>query len=145
MRINNFYAIFFCALFCSVMCHGNKIRIFPPFRGRSAGPTTVIDTSKIQVYYAFCASDIRNEDTYRDLFCLEIGRRTLKFHSHFLEKAEMQVRDWKRTNANESASPRVEPKGRYDKGWSEYQYSQWYISEVGCPICCANTLHISLI
>ena len=44
-----------------------RLQIFQPL-GRNTGTPCAIDTSNIQIYYAFCASDIRNEDTYRDLF-----------------------------------------------------------------------------
>lgn len=105
-----------------------KIYIFPPLGGRGAGPSTVIDTSTVQVYYAFCASDLHDMDTYRDFFCLEVGKRNVKFYSHFLEEAESAVRNWHNTNRNAGAAPRISPKGRYQNGWSEYQYGQWFIS-----------------
>ncbi len=129
MKKNCFFIAFLCIYVHMVNSQEKNIHIFPPFFGRGAGPSTAIDTSKVQVYYAFCASDIHDRETYRDYFCLEVGKRNVKFYSYFLEEAEVTVRDWYKTHPNASGGPRVEPKGKYYNGWSEYQYAQWFISE----------------
>ena len=49
---------------------------------RGTGPVDTIDTTSIQVYFALNAWDIRDEKTYCDYFCLEIGKKTNKFYSY---------------------------------------------------------------
>lgn len=117
-------------LICVLSSFGEekKAFIFPPFFGRGAGPSTAIDTSRVQVYYAFCAENLRNKDTYKDYFCLEIGKKNTKFYSYFLEEAESKVREWRKAHPNANSGPRVSPQGGAQNGWSEYQYSQWFIS-----------------
>ena len=97
--------------------------------GRNTGTPCAIDTSNIQIYYAFCASDIRNEDTYRDLFSLEIGKKNTKFYSQYLVKAEEDAKIWSKAHPKADSAPFFRPKGKYHNGWSEYQYSQWFISD----------------
>lgn len=134
------FCLIISILFC--ICHAatseeKGVLIFPPFGGRGAGPSAVIDTSTVQVYYAFCASNLRNKDTYKDFFCLEVGKKNVKFYSYFLEEAELNVREWRKTHPNANSGPRVSPRGGYQMGWSEYQYSQWFISnEKITEYCC---------
>ena len=104
-----------------------RLQIFQPL-GRNTGTPCAIDTSNIQIYYAFCASDICNEDTYRDLFSLEIGKKNTKFYSQYLADAEEKANKWSKAHPKANSAPRVSPEGRYHNGWSEYQYSQWFIS-----------------
>lgn len=44
---------------------------------RGTGPVDTIDTTSIQVYFALNAWDIRDEKTYCDYFCLEIGKKQI--------------------------------------------------------------------
>ena len=114
---------------CAFPANSQKkgLHIFQPL-GRNTGASCIIDSTNLQIYYAFCASDILNEDTYRDLFCLEIGEKHLKFYSQYLADAEENANKWSKAHPKANSAPRVSPEGRYHNGWSEYQYSQWFIS-----------------
>ena len=112
----------------SVVCQDNGSFIRQP-HGRNAGSSSVVDTSYIQVYYALCASDIHNDDTYKDYFCFEKGKEIAKFYSYRWVEAEERNREWARTHSISSGSGmRIVPKGKYN-GWSEYQYSEWFITK----------------
>lgn len=114
----------FCAL--SVYAQGEIIKP----HGRNTGPAKVIDTTYVQLYYALCASDIHDESTYRDYFCLEVGRKNVKFYSYNWVGAIEGVRKWKKEHGvPANAGLRVIPHGNYKQGWSEYQYSEWYMSD----------------
>ena len=88
-----------------------RLQIFQPL-GRNTGTPCAIDTSNIQIYYAFCASDICNEDTYRDLFSLEIGKKNTKFYSQYLADAEEKANKWSKAHPKANSAPRVSPEGR---------------------------------
>ena len=95
---------------------------------RGTGPVDTIDTTSIQVYFALNAWDIRDEKTYCDYFCLEIGKKTNKFYSYRGVEAEERRNKWMKEHHVPSGSGvRIVPEGNYN-GWSEYQYSEWFIS-----------------
>lgn len=128
MKKKIFCCLYLYPLFCC--CQSESVYISPPVNLTAfAGELCVVDTSSLQVYYAFCASNIHDKETYRDYFCLEFGRKTAKFYSEYMEDADRYARDWLIKHPNSGSTPRTVAKGKYN-GWSEYQYSQWYISGV---------------
>lgn len=112
----------------SSFCQNNEPYIIPP-HGRNAGPSDAIDTTDLQAYYAFCASDILDDETYKDYFCFEKGTETAKFYSFRWVEAEEKAKKWSKEHSTPIGSAlRIIPKGNYN-GWSEYQYSEWFISK----------------
>ena len=58
---------------------------------RGAGKMTVIDTTRIRVWYAFNADNVKDVNTYIDHQRLDIGKRVTKYYSDFLFRSDSLV------------------------------------------------------
>ena len=96
---------------------------------RKAGNMSVVDTTRIRVWYAFNADDIKNEDTYIDCQRLDVGKRVIKYYSEFLFRSDSLIAVWKKKNPGANVVPRFLGNGGKKKSrWSEYEYSDIFIS-----------------
>ena len=119
----------FILIFLQSMLTTAKYPVIPRPINRNLGKTVVIDTSYVQVYYAFNADDLRKMDTYEDFQCLEIGKNNVKYFSSFLEKGEQKVNKWVQEHKSAQSVPNVNTDGKRGLYWSEYQYSEFYIQK----------------
>lgn len=103
----------------------NRRWVYPPY-GRSLGTSSVIDTSFVEIYYAFNADNLKEQDTYKDYQCLEVGRFYVKYYSIFMIEAEKKQQEWIKEHPKAQSIPNFFPKTK-DDNWSEYQYSDYYI------------------
>lgn len=103
-----------------------KYAVIPRPIDRKLGKASVIDTSFIQLYYAFNADNPKRMDTYEDYQCLEIGKRSTRYHSTFLEDGEQKVKDWQAKHKGAKSVPNVTTAGKRGAFWSEYQYTELY-------------------
>ena len=60
----------------------------PPSSRRGKIPPTEIDKADVTVYYAFNASDIKDESTYIDLGWLQVGKQYTKYASYFVAHSD---------------------------------------------------------
>ena len=96
---------------------------------RKAGNMSVVDTTRIRVWYAFNADDIKNEDTYIDCQRLDVGKRVIKYYSEFLFRSDSLIAVWKKKNPGANSMPTFLGNGGKKKSrWSEYEYSDIFIS-----------------
>ena len=51
---------------------------------RDFAKMTAVDTTQMRVYYAFCPHKIEDANTYIDLQRLDVGKRVVKYYSHFV-------------------------------------------------------------
>jgi len=89
----------------------------------------VVDTTRIRVWYAFNADDVKDENTYIDHQRLDIGKRVTKYYSEFLFRSDSLIVEWKKAHPGAEAVPGFLGNGgkKQDK-WSEYEYSDLFIS-----------------
>ena len=80
----------------------------PPSSRRGKIPPTEIDKADVTVYYAFNASDIKDESTYIDLGWLQVGKQYTKYASYFVAHSDSTY---------------------YPSRWSEYQFDEIYIKD----------------
>lgn len=132
MRCRN-YRIKICvilfALFTASLLASTNYAIIPRPFNRNLGRASVIDTSFMQIYYAFNADNLKKTDTYEDYQCLEIGRQCAKYYSRFLEEGEQKVKDWLAEHKGATSVPGVTTDGKRKLFWSEYQYADLYIQK----------------
>lgn len=90
---------------------------------------TVVDTTRIRVWYAFNADDVNDESTYIDQQRLDIGKRMTKYYSDFLFRSDSLIVEWRKANPGAQGVPIfLGNGGKEPDEWSEYEYSDIFIS-----------------
>ena len=85
-----------------------------------------IDSGTIRIWYALNAEDIKNQDTYDDWQCLEIGSKMSRYYSYFIFRSDSLCTEWKKNNTNAQSSPgSCSRGGKKNKIWSEYFFSDY--------------------
>ena len=98
---------------------------------RGAGKMTVIDTTRIRVWYAFNADNVKDVSTYIDHQRLDIGKRVTKYYSDFLFRSDSLVALWHKSHPGAQSVPiRLGNGGKKPDTWSEYEYSDLFIENV---------------
>ena len=123
--------LFLALAICScIVCAQPKHAYCSTPNHRDVGKQFVIDTTRIRVWYAFNADNVKDENTYIDQGRLDIGKRVTKYYSDFLFRSDSLINIWKKKNPNAGSVPRFLGNGGKDKEtWSEYQYSDIFISK----------------
>ena len=121
--------IFAHAAVCGRASAQPKNAYCPSPNNRGAGKMAVVDTTRIRVWYAFNADDVKDENTYIDHQRLDIGKRVTKYYSEFLFRSDSLIVEWKKAHPGAEAVPGFLGNGgkKQDK-WSEYEYSDLFIS-----------------
>ena len=104
----------------------------PVPNGRNAGKMTVVDTTRIRVWYALNADNLKDINTYIDHQRLDIGKHITKYYSDFLFRADSLVGAWIKAHPNAMSVPQpfsLANGGKKDGTWSEYEYSDIFISD----------------
>lgn len=99
---------------------------------RDFAKMTVVDTTQLRVYYAFCPLKIEDDNTYIDLQRLDVGMRFVKYYSQFVYVNDSLVSIWWRQHPNSrTGAPWLGAIGRKDKedNWSEYEWADYFIEE----------------
>ena len=124
-----FTIIIALAAICSGASAQPKNAYCPSPNNRGAGKMAVVDTTRIWVWYAFNADDVKDENTYIDHQRLDIGKRVTKYYSEFLFRSDSLIVEWKKAHPGAEAVPGFLGNGgkKQDK-WSEYEYSDLFIS-----------------
>ena len=93
----------------------------PPSSRRGSIAPTEIDKAEVTVYYAFNASDIKDESTYIDLGWLQVGKQYTKYASYFVAHSDSTYKPVLIKNSNgESSYAGRKFGGKYPSRWSEY-------------------------
>ena len=122
-----FLALAVCS--CTLFAQPKKAHCPIP-NHRDVGKATIIDTTRIRVWYAFNADNVKDENTYIDQGRLDIGKRVTKYCSDFLTRSDSLIAVWKKKNPNAGGAPRFLGNGGKNKEeWSEYQYSDIFVSK----------------
>ena len=97
---------------------------------RGAGKMTVVDTTRIRVWYAFNADDLEDVSTYIDQQRLDIGKRMTKYYSDFLFRSDSLEAAWTKSHPGAGTVPNsfsFSNGGKEKDTWSEYEYSDLFI------------------
>ena len=93
------------AAICSGASAQPKNAYCPSPNNRGAGKMAVVDTTRIRVWYAFNADDVKDENTYIDHQRLDIGKRVTKYYSEFLFRSDSLIVEWKKAHPGAEAVP----------------------------------------
>ena len=123
--------IFILTLVCSAARAQQKQG--KPFRPRpadyGANNVTEIGRSQIRILYAFQAQDLKDEDTWIDCGQLLTDKGMTQYSSYYVSENNAYIRQWLKENPSKGYYPGgAKLKGRMKDYWSEYQYSQIYVS-----------------
>ena len=89
----------------------------------------VVDTTRIRVWYAFNADNVKDVNTYIDQQRLDIGKRVIKYYSDFLFRSDSLIGSWAKSHPGSRTAPRfLGSGGKKPDRWSEYEYSDLFIS-----------------
>ena len=117
------------AAVCGVASAQPKNAYCPTPNQRGAGKMNVVDTTRIRVWYAFNADDVKKVNTYIDQQRLDIGKHLMKYYSDFLFCSDSVISNWSKTHPGARSVPRFHGNGGKDSDtWSEYEYSDIFIS-----------------
>ena len=117
------------AAVCGVASAQPKNAYCPTPNHRGAGKMNVVDTTRIRVWYAFNADDVKKVNTYIDQQRLDIGKHLMKYYSDFLFCSDSVISNWSKTHPGARSVPRFHGNGGKDSDtWSEYEYSDIFIS-----------------
>ena len=98
---------------------------------RGVGKITVVDTTRIRVWYAFNADNVKDVNTYIDQQRLDIGKRVNKYYSDFLFRSDSLLAAWSKAHPGARTVPNsftMSNGGKKEGTWSEYEYSDLFIS-----------------
>ena len=119
--------LFCIIIFCGIMFGMNAQVFVFPNPPRDISKMSTVDSGKIKVWYVLNAIDIKNEDTYDDWQCLEIGSHLSKYYSYFIFRSDSLCTDWGKKNPKSQSAPsRCGHGGKQDGRWSEYFYTDFF-------------------
>ncbi|MBR4433710.1 MAG: GLPGLI family protein [Bacteroidaceae bacterium] len=96
---------------------------------RNLGKGTVVDQTRLRVWYALNADSIGDPDTYIDLQCLDVGDSITKYYSWFVSNSDSLRADYSKRNPRAQSLPLwLGPGGKNKDHWLQYEYSDFYIS-----------------
>ena len=97
---------------------------------RSMGKATVVDHTKVRVWYALNAGKINDMNTYIDFQCLDIGDSITKYYSWFVFNSDSLRAEWGKRNRNAKSAPTwLGPGGKKQNNWCQYEWSDFYIKK----------------
>lgn len=117
-----------------VYCGANaqpKNATCPIPNNRGVGKMTVVDTTRIRVWYAFNAVNVKDVNTYIDQQRLDTGKRVKKYYSDFLFRSDSLLAAWSKSHPGARTVPNpftLSNGGKKEGTWSEYEYSDLFVS-----------------
>lgn len=96
---------------------------------RNQGKGTIVDNTRLRIWYALNADSIGDTDTCIDLQRLDVGDSISKYYSWFISNNDSLKEDWKKKNPGAQTIPWwVGPGGKKKDNWLPYEYADIYIS-----------------
>ena len=96
---------------------------------RNHGKETVVDQTRLRIWYALNADSIGDPDTYIDLQRLDVGDSISKYYSWFVFNSDSLRADYSKKNPRAQSLPLWQgPGGKCHDRWLPYEYSDLYIS-----------------
>lgn len=122
---------------CAQQKQGNA-RI--PFK-KDQGKLSVIDSTRLRVWYAMNADSIADMNTYIDFQRLDVGDSISRYYSWFVYNSDSLLREWHKEHPKARSAPYWQGPGGKKKGtWNQYEFSDLYmqndmLTEYACMPC----------
>ena len=96
---------------------------------RDTGKGTVVDQTKVRVWYALNADKTDDMNTYIDCQRLDIGDSITKCYSWFVFNSDSLRADWSKKHRGAKSAPMwLGPGGKKQDNWCQYEWSDFYVS-----------------
>ena len=70
----------------------------PPSFQRNTGKMSVVDSTRLRVWYAMNADSILDMDTYIDYQRLDVGDSISRYYSWFVYNSDSIIKEWRKQN-----------------------------------------------
>ena len=98
-----------------------------PFK-KNLGKMSVIDSTKLRVWYAMNADSLLDMNTYVDYQRLDVGDSISRYYSWFVFNSDSLIKEWRKQNPKAQSVPSWRgPGGKNKNLYIQYQYSDLYI------------------
>ena len=89
---------------------------------------SVIDSTRLRVWYAMNADSLLDMNTYVDYQRLDVGDSISRYYSWFVFNSDSLKKEWRKQNPKAQSSPAwLGPGGKNKNLYIQYQYSDLYI------------------
>lgn len=100
-----------------------------PFK-KNQGKMSVIDSTRLRVWYAMNADSIADMNTYIDYQRLDVGDSISRYYSWFVHNSDSLLRDWHKKHPKAQSSPSwLGPAGKKKGVWIQYEFSDLYMQD----------------
>lgn len=95
---------------------------------KNQGEISVVDTTRLRVWYAMNADSIADMNTYIDFQRLDVGDSISKYYSWFVFNNDSLLRDWHKKHPKAQSAPNwLGIGGKKKSTWIQYEYSDLYM------------------
>ena len=95
---------------------------------KNQGEISVVDTTRLRVWYAMNADSIADMNTYIDFQRLDVGDSISKYYSWFVFNNDSLLRDWHKKHPKAQSVPNwLGIGGKKKSTWIQYEYSDLYM------------------
>ena len=111
----------------SVVAQQKQGHASAPFK-KNQGEMSVIDSTKLRVWYAMNADSLLDMNTYVDYQRLDVGDSISRYYSWFVFNSDSLIKEWRKQNPKAQSVPSWRgPGGKNKNLYIQYQYSDLYI------------------
>ena len=111
----------------SVVAQQKQGHASAPFK-KNQGKMSVIDSTKLRVWYAMNADSLLDMNTYVDYQRLDVGDSISRYYSWFVFNSDSLIKEWRKQNPKAQSVPSWRgPGGKNKNLYIQYQYSDLYI------------------
>lgn len=95
---------------------------------KNQGKISVVDSTRLRVWYAMNADSIADMNTYIDFQRLDVGDSISKYYSWFVFNNDSLLRDWHKKHPKAQSAPNwLGIGGKKKSTWIQYEYSDLYM------------------
>ena len=77
----------------------------PPSFQRNTGKMSVVDSTRLRVWYAMNADSILDMDTYIDYQRLDVGDSISRYYSWFVYNSDSIIKEWHKAHPKAQSAP----------------------------------------
>ena len=128
MNVKKLISLALIALSATFTFAQQKQGFAPTPINKNQGEISVVDSTRLRVWYAMNADSIADMNTYIDFQRLDVGDSISKYYSWFVFNNDSLLRDWHKKHPKAQSAPSWQgPGGKKKSTWIQYEYSDLYM------------------
>ena len=128
MNVKKLISFALIALSATFIFAQQKQGFAPTPINKNQGEISVVDTTRLRVWYAMNADSIADMNTYIDFQRLDVGDSISKCYSWFVYNSDSLLREWHKAHPKAQSAPSWQgPGGKKKSTWIQYEYSDLYM------------------